>query len=68
LTSSEHILQLLEFYFSETNSLIIIRKYWRGNQKRTIQRNWQQRVHKMKKNKTKTQHNMYWTSLNVNKH
>ena len=29
----------------------------------TIQRNWQHRVHKMKKNKAKTQHNMCWTPL-----
>jgi hypothetical protein len=42
--------------------------------KRTIHRNWQNRVHKTKKNKTKTQHNMGWTQLytetntnNVNK-
>jgi len=40
----------------------------------TIQRNWQHRVHKMKTNRTKTQHNMCWTPLcakktpnNVNK-
>ena len=26
------------------------------------------RVHKTKNNKTKTQHNMCWTPLNVNKH
>ena len=34
-----------------------------GNQKWTIQRNWQHRAHKMKKNKTKTRHNMCWTLL-----
>jgi len=34
----------------------------------TIQRNWQHRVHKTKKNKTKTQHNMCWTQLCANKH
>jgi len=34
-----------------------------GNQKWTIQRNWQHRAHKMKKNKTKTQRNMCWTLL-----
>ena len=33
----------------------------------TIQRNWQHRVHKTKKNKTKTQHNMCWTPLYENK-
>ena len=30
----------------------------KGPAKKTIQRNWQHRVHKIKKNKTKTQHNM----------
>jgi len=34
-----------------------------GNQERTIQRNWQNWVHKTKINKTKTQHNMCWTPL-----
>jgi len=37
-----------------------------GNQKWTIQRNWQHRKHKMKK--TKAQHNMCWTPLCPNKH
>jgi len=36
--------------------------------KRTIQRNWQHRVHSTMKNKTKTQHNMCWTPLCANKH
>ena len=40
----------------------------KGNQKWTIKINWQQMVHKMKKNKTKTQHNMCWTPLCINKH
>jgi len=35
--------------------------------KRTIQRNWQHRVHNTTKNKTKTQHNMCWTPLCANK-
>ena len=35
-----------------------IREYPRGNQKWAIQRNWQYRVHKTKKNKTKTQRNI----------
>jgi len=35
------------------NFEIDFREYWRGNQKWTIQRNWQHRVHKTKKNKTK---------------
>jgi hypothetical protein len=33
---------------------INVREYRRGNPKRTIQRNWQHRVHKTKINKTKT--------------
>jgi len=49
-------------------ALIKFREYWRGNQERTIQRNWQHRVHKTKKNKAKPQHNMYWTPLYANKH
>ena len=36
---------------------INIREYQRDNQKWTIQRNWQHRVHKTKTNKVKTQHN-----------
>jgi len=37
--------------------------------KMTIQRNWQHRAHKTKKNKTKTQHNnMCWTPLHTDKH
>ena len=34
---------------------IDVREYRRGNQKWTIQRNWQHMVHKTKTNKTKTQ-------------
>ena len=45
-----------------------VREYRRGNQKRIIQRNWQHRIHKTKKNKTKTQHNICWTPLYTNKH
>jgi len=37
-----------------------------GNQKWTIKRNWQHRVHMTKKNKTKTQCNMCWTPLCAN--
>ena len=40
---------------------INVRKHRRGNQKWTIKRQWKYRVHKTKTNKTKTQHNMYWT-------
>jgi len=43
--------------------LVNVREYRRGNKKRTIQRKWLHRVHKTKKNKTKTQHNMCWTPL-----
>jgi hypothetical protein len=32
---------------------INVKEYRRGNQKRTIRRNWQHRVHKKKKNKAK---------------
>ena len=49
-------------------SLIDVRKYRSGNQKGTIQRNWQLRVHKAKKNKTKTQQNICWTPLYASKH
>ena len=43
-----------------------------GNQKWTIQRNWQHRVHKTKKNKTKTiqrnwQHRVHKTKKNKTK-
>jgi hypothetical protein len=39
--------------------LLNVREYRRGNQKRTIQRNWQ----RIKTNKAKIQHNMCWTQL-----
>jgi hypothetical protein len=39
-------------------------EYRRGNNKWTIQRDWQHRVHKKHdEDKTKTQHNMCWTPL-----
>jgi len=38
--------------------------YWINN---TLQRNWKRRVHKTKKNKTKTKHNMRWTPPCTNK-
>jgi len=40
---------------------INVREYRRANQKRTIQRDWQHRVHKTKTktSKTKPQHNMW---------
>ena len=54
---------------SHGNSMQInVREYRRGNEKYTIQRNWQHKVHKTKTNKTKIQHTMCWTPLYVNKH
>ena len=47
---------------------INVREYRRGNQKWTIQRNWQHRAHKTKINKAKTQQNICWTPPCVNKH
>jgi quinolinate synthase len=47
---------------------IKVREYRSGNQKWTIQRNWQHRVHKMKRNKTNTicvGH--HYTQTNTNK-
>jgi len=35
----------------------------KGNEKYTIQRNWQPKEHNTKKNKTQAQHNMCWTPL-----
>ena len=42
---------------------ISFREYRSGNKKWTIQRNWQHRVYKMKKYKSKTQHNVLNTTL-----
>ena len=44
--------------------LIKIREYQRGNQKWTIQRNWQHREHKDEEK----QQNMCWIPLCTNKH
>jgi hypothetical protein len=41
-----------------------VREYRKGDQKRTIQSNWQLMVHKTKTNKTRTQYNM-WLSYYV---
>jgi hypothetical protein len=52
------------------NRRINVRDYWRDNQKWTIQRNWQHRVHKT--STKQKQHNMCWThytqanTINVN--
>jgi len=51
-----------------SSSCIYVREHRTANQKLTIQRNWQHRVHKTKKNKAKTHHNMCWTLLCANKH
>jgi predicted membrane protein len=42
---------------------INVREYRRGNQKKAFQRNWQHRVHKTKKNKTKAQCNVLDTTM-----
>jgi hypothetical protein len=47
---------------------INVREYRRRNTKWTIQRNWQNRAHKTKKNKAKIQGNMHWTPPYTNKH
>ena len=39
--------------------------YWINS---TLHRNWKRRVHKTKKNKTNTKHNMCWTPIYANKH
>ena len=45
----------------------ILENFEGGNQKWPIPRNWQQRVHRTKKNKTKTQHYTQTNTNNVNK-
>lgn len=40
------------------------RRIPKGNEKREIHRNWQQRVHKTKENKAKTQYNYMKTNRN----
>jgi len=44
------------------------REHPRGNRIWTIRRNWQHWVHKTKKRKQKTQHNISWTPLCGSKH
>jgi hypothetical protein len=46
------------FSFYHIAFIINVREYRRNNHKRTIQRNWQHRVHKKKKKKLKTQYNI----------
>ena len=49
---------------SKTNSLYKRQRIPKGQYKKwTIQRNWQNRVHKTKENKAQTVHNMCWTPL-----
>jgi hypothetical protein len=45
----------------------VVSKTRKGIQKWTMQRNWQHIVYKTKKKQKKTQHNMCWTPLYVNK-
>jgi hypothetical protein len=67
LTNLLHVVSLITG--KHTCALEInVREYQRGNQKWTIQRNWQHRVHKTKTNKANPQHNMCWTPLYRNKH
>jgi hypothetical protein len=64
-------IMVLNFFYDNNFDFICIinvREYRRGNQKYPIQRNWQHMVHKTKKNKTKTQHNMRCLPLYANKH
>jgi len=56
LTSANTILSI---YMSQIN----VREYRRGNQKWTIQGNWQNRVHKTNKNKTKIQYVLNTTAF-----
>jgi len=59
---------LIAINLSYKRKKITNREYRKGNQKWTIQRNRQHRVHKMKTNKTQTQHNIFWTPLCASKH
>ena len=73
---ASNIIPFTLLYSSETSYInkcivsINVREQHRRNKKWAIQRNWHHRVHKTKKNKTKTQHTICWTPLhtyNVNK-
>ena len=55
-------------YIKTRKCAINARENRRGNQNWTIQKNWQHMVNKTKKNKAKTQHNIWWTPLYANKH
>ena len=64
ITANIHVRLLNYNLYSDIN----VREYRRGNQKWTIKRNWQHWVHKTKKNKTNTQHKMFWTPQYVSNH
>jgi len=48
--------------------IINVREYRRDKIDNTIQRNWQHRANKPKKNKIKAQHNICWTPLCTTEH
>ena len=50
-----------------TAQKINAKEYRSRSQKWKIQRNWQHRVHKTKKNKAKAQRNMRWSPQSANK-
>jgi len=62
----------MHFYWHCFVSVVLdkinVREYRRVDKKWTIQRNWQHRIHKTSKSKTKTQHNMCWTPVCAKKH
>jgi hypothetical protein len=67
-TRDTHFPRFRRFYLTQSWHTtpwveISVREYRRGNQKWTIQRNWQHRVHKTKEDKAQTVHNMCWTPL-----
>jgi len=62
------ILEPKDKHMGKTLMYINVREYRKGNHKWTIQINWQHKKHKTKKSKTKTQHNMCWTTLYANNH
>ena len=65
-----HFKVFIDKHYVKPNSkickIINVREYGRSNQEWTIQRNRQHMVPKTEKNKTKTKHNMRWTSLYAN--
>jgi hypothetical protein len=55
------------FFYIKGGQKINVREYRRSNQKWTIQRNWQHRVHKTKRNNSKTQHKIIFLNLHFSK-